>query len=164
MSDLLEETPPTLFDADGRSLEEARGWLREQIDEGADCPCCDRFAKAYRRKLNAGMAASLIRMYRAHGLEFGYLPELFGYGNEFTRLRLWGLIEPMEERRDDGGRIGWWRITAKGEAFAIGRLRVPRYARVYDAQLLSLEGDPVSIRDALGSRFSYDELMHGSLT
>lgn len=32
---------------------------------------------------------------------------------------------------------------------------------IYDGRCLSLTGDEVGIRDALGSRFNYDELMVG---
>jgi hypothetical protein len=90
------------FDADPGdvTLEEAQNWLREQLDGGAECPCCHRFAKVYRRRLNAGMAVSAIRLYRA-GAESDYveLSKLMGYGNEVTRLHHWGLVEPRPGNR-----------------------------------------------------------------
>lgn len=147
---------------DQMTLSEAREWLRKQVDDGAKCPCCTQFSKVYRRKINAGMASGLITMYRTYGLAWGHVPstaDLSRLGGELARLRMWGLVEESPEPRDDGGRAGWWRVTAAGERFVRGQERVPKYARVYDGRCLGLDGDLVSVRDALGTRFDYDELM-----
>ena len=39
------------------------------------------------------------------------------------------------------------------------KLKVQKYARIYNDCCLGLEGDLVGIRDALGTKFDYDELM-----
>jgi hypothetical protein len=45
-------------------------------------------------------------------------------------------------------------------AFVLGESTVPKYAYVYDGRLLKLDGgEYVTIRDALGTKFHYRDLM-----
>ena len=144
------------------TLEEAKDWLRERLDHGADCPCCTQRAQVYRRKLNSRMARGLIALYLATGgRDYGHLPTIAGDGCEVGKLRYWGLVVEEPEARPDGGRAGYWKLTPDGVDFVRGRLRVPKYARIYDGRRLGLRGEPVDIRDCLGSPFHYDELMAG---
>lgn len=137
-----------------------KDWLRKNVDKGAHCPVCEQYAKVYKRKLNAGMARSLIRMYRAGGLEYVHLPTTIGSrSREEGKLRYWGLVEEELEKRPDGGRSGYWRVTPLGELFIQGGTSVYSHARVYDGRCLSLTGTLIDIKGALGSRFDYDELM-----
>ena len=39
----------TLFEM---TLDEAKAWLRDQVDDGAHCPCCGQFAKVYKRRIH----------------------------------------------------------------------------------------------------------------
>lgn len=143
------------------TLEEAREWLRSQVDQGARCPCCNQFAKVYRRRINAGMAHSLIDMYLIGGRRWLHVPTAIGArSREEGKLAYWHLVEESTEPRGDGGRAGWWRVTDLGESFVLGEVRVAKYARIYDGRCLGLDStETVSIRDALGARFNYDELM-----
>lgn len=136
------------------SLEEARQWLRERVRDGAKCPCCTQFAKVYRRKLNSGMAYSLIRMYRTNGV--GYVDiqaNVHSKSGDTAKLRYWGLIEAHPEKR------GLWRVTNLGEMFVRGLTTVLSHAELYDDRLLRLDGDAIDIRQALGNKFDYYELM-----
>jgi hypothetical protein len=149
--------------ADGDTLGIARAWLRNRVEAGAACPCCRQFAKVYRRKVNSGMARSLIRMYRADPERgYVYIPDLGSRSREEGKLRYWGLVEEERTRREDGGRAGYWRVTDLGEAWVLDRITIPSHARVYDSRCLGLDDTQrVSIRDALGNHFNYDELMRG---
>jgi hypothetical protein len=152
---------------DDMSLAQARELLRTLVDEGHRCPCCSQFAKVYRRKIHSTMARELIHFYRRAGLDWFDLPLLAGecsgrrraYTGDSAKLRYWGLLVENEERRDDGGRAGWWHVTDKGARWVLRSILVPKYARIYDSRCLALDGDPVSIVDALGDRFDYRELM-----
>ena len=142
------------------TLKEVKAYLRENVEEGVDCPACTQLVKLYKRKINSGMAVSLIKMYRSAGLEWQHIPTTIpAKSREEGKLRYWGLVEEEMERREDGGRAGWWRVTEKGRDFALGRITVPKYARVFDAKLFALEGEEVGIREALGDKFDYNELM-----
>lgn len=147
---------------EGVTLDQAKAWLRKHVEEGARCPCCNQMAKVYRRKVNSGMAVALIAMWRTAAFDWQHIATtLENRHADEAKLRYWGLIEEGDERREDGGRAGWWRMTEKGRAFVRGLITIPKYARVYDSRLISLEGPEVSIRDALTDKFDYDELMRG---
>jgi hypothetical protein len=143
------------------TLAEAKEWIKEQARaNGAHCPACTQFVKVYRRKLNSGMARSLIKMWRAAGQEWQYIPETVGgRSREEGKLAAWGLIEDSRHRREDGGKAGVWRVTDLGAQFVRRAATVQKYALMFDARCLGLVGSQVSIVDVLGDRFSYDELM-----
>jgi hypothetical protein len=144
------------------TLGEARKWLAERVTTGARCPCCNQYAKVYRRQINSGMARSLIAMY-LHGPQgqWVHLPTQVGArSREEGKLRYWDLVEEqVEVQRADGGRVGYWRLTDAGRSWVTGQSTVPKYVTVYNNTVLESYGDQVSISDALGSRFDYTELM-----
>lgn len=151
------------------TLSEAKSWLREQVrNGGARCPCCTQNVKVYRRSLPSATARTMIAMYHQdEGRDYVYLPTLLDtikktayQGGYATYGHYWGLMERQDGRRDDGSnRVGWWRLTDLGRSFVRGTATVPRYAHIYDSRLLSFSGPQFSIRQALGTRFDYDELM-----
>lgn len=143
----------TAFPSD-MTLAEARTVLRELVDDGHECPVCTQYAKVYRRKIHATMAKTLIAMYRHGGAAFVHT-------HEASQLSWWDLIEEERVRRPDGGRAGWWRLTRRGVEWVLGLSTVQKYARIYDGRVLGLVGPPVTIRDALGDKFRYDDLMEG---
>ena len=161
-------------DQAGWTVQQAKDWLRGRLSKGDQCPVCARFAKSYRRGLTAGMAVVLIQLHRscstrtarAQGgfveVAVDVMPQarkLAGGrdpGGDWAKLRWWGLIEPQE------GNAGWWRITPEGRGFVSAGSRVKRFALVYDDRRLGLEGEPWTIHDALGKRFSYEDLLRES--
>lgn len=153
MSSLPDSTP----------LGDARDWLRQRVDKGEPCPCCTQMVKVYRRKINAGMARSLIAMYAVGQRGWVHLPTQIGArSREEGKLAYWGLIEERALRRGDGGRAGEWRVTEKGEAFIRGKITVPKYARIFDGRLLNLDySERVTIKEVIGDAFDYNQMMQG---
>lgn len=144
------------------TVEHSREWLDENRGEGVSCPSCDQYVKVYRRKINAAMARALILFYKKNGTEWFHLPSAIGYGGDAAKLRYWGFIEEMKELREDGGRAGFWKVTAEGEEWLLGRTKAPKYALVYNGKLLGLDDEETAvIADALGDKFNYNELMNG---
>lgn len=157
------------------TLDEAKKWLRARILDGDRCPCCNQYAKVYERKLNAGMALALVHIHLVTGRlrpQDGWLripKDLEGIGNtvstvlgnrEYPKLRYWGLLEAQ------GDENGLWRITPEGVQFVLGALSVPKTVLLYDGKVLkNVPGQPphnppmTDIREALASKFDYDELM-----
>lgn len=148
--------------ADNDYLGAARRLVREFAQQGITCPCCNQYVKVYRRKLTTMTAQALVLMYRQAGEGWVNLPALLGRKQaDEAKARYWGLIQESEDVRDDGSkRAGWWRLTELGVRFVQGRARVPKYALIYNSQLVYLDlGETVDIREALGTRFHYDDLM-----
>jgi hypothetical protein len=144
---------------DDALLGACREWLREQLAEhGAHCPLCTQMAKIYRRSLGSGMARHAITAWRAAGVSEFHAPTVLRHeAGDFAKIRYWGLIVAVGSRP-----AGWWRFTELGQRWALGLVGVPRYAYVFDAELLRLgEEGPQNwtIHDALGDPFDYAALM-----
>lgn len=154
--------PPPTTEEPVMLLSDAQRWLADRIKTGARCPCCNQYAKVYRRQINSGMARSLIAMY-LHGPQgqWVHLPTQVGArSREEGKLRYWDLVEEqVAAQRDDGGRVGYWRLTDAGRSWVTGQTTVPKYVTVYANKVLESYGEQISISDALGSRFNYSELM-----
>lgn len=143
-------------------LGDIRSWLRQNADKGVDCPACTQHVKVYRRKVNSGMARSLIAMFTVAGTDWVHVPTQIGArSREEGKLAYWGLIEESPDPREDGGRAGWWRVTTSGKEFVLNRKKIPTYCRVYNGKVLGFDGALVSIVDALGTKFNYNDLMAG---
>ncbi len=149
------------------TLGAARAHLNKNAWDGTVCPCCRQPVKVYKRSIHARIALAAIQLYHATTVgEYAHLPTVEatgrgGRGGEGGKLRYWGLAVEEVERREDGGRSGWWCLTPDGRAFVEGSHRVQRFALVLAGQLRKLTGDLVSIEDCLGKRFNYRELMGG---
>ncbi len=144
------------------TLAAARDVLRTLVYEGHNCPLCTQMAKVYKRRINSGMAVSIIKMYRSTGLGWQHVPTTVGArSREEGKLRYWGLVEEESGKREDGGRAGWWRVTPRGEAYVQHKLALPTYALVYNSRCLGHEGKELYITAALGKKFNYNELMAG---
>jgi hypothetical protein len=154
------------------SLDEARRWVDENAPDGVICPCCKQVAKIYKRKLNRAMAYSLICIYRLRDEagECGWIdvPRLLAkYGlvsvlrsREYQKLCYWGLLEAVGEKREDGGKAGKYRLTNQGLLFVANKLALPRYVSLYNGAVIDVDAtEKVTIREALGDRFNYEELM-----
>lgn len=153
-------TSQPISDAD--SIATGKQWLRTRLDAGANCPLCGQHAKTYRRKINAGMARSLIHIYRIGGTGWVHVRAIGAQSREEGKLAYWGLLEEQRATGLHGGRAGYWRLTPKGIAFVRGHLKVPKYVHVYDGRVLGFDGTQmVDIKDALGTKFNYTDLMNG---
>lgn len=155
-----------MADWENMTVAGARAELRTLVDEGHTCPLCKQFAKVYRRKINSTQARALIIIHRQCGTDWAYLPSLRmalapHHSNEEPKLRYWGLLEERPINRGDGGRAGEWRVTELGQRFVKGEVTVQKYARIYNGHCLGFVGERISIREALGDKFNYDELMVG---
>lgn len=146
------------------TLGATKDWLRDLVDEGARCPCCGQHAKVYKRSIHASMAVGLLHMYRAGPAHHPYslrehVPASLGRG-DVAKLRYWGLLVPAELPTHGSRREGDYMVTRNGLLWLRDALAVPKYVRVYDSERLGEPfGEPWGIRDALGEKFDYEELM-----
>jgi hypothetical protein len=155
-----EEMREIAADASADAIEYVAKHVRERRDKGVTCPGCGQFAKVYKRKVNSGMARSLIAMYRAGGTTWVDVTEVTDRrSREEGKLAYWGLVEEFPEGREDGGRPGMWRVTNLGRSFVLGNCTVPQTAEVYNGMCLRTYGPDTSIVTALGDKFDYRELM-----
>jgi hypothetical protein len=152
-----------------QTLDEAKAWLRSRVfnedrtdGPGAVCPCCNRWAQTYRYSISSAEARTLVEVYRRGGTtEFIHVSKALPqqWAHKVSQLRFWGLVEEESVRRLDGGRAGWWRVTALGAMFVTGGCEVLKYVHVWDASVVGRSGPPVSIVDAIRNTFDLREVL-----
>lgn len=150
------------------TLAEVKREHASRLHEGTTCQVCGRYDKIYRRPINSGMAWTLIALYRLDAVQPGWhhlLNEVAQLkGGDYGKLSEWGLIQKKDEAKEDGNPdAGFYGITSKGKGFVRGELRVQKYLYFYHDRLWPIEEEEhpemVSIKDALGKKFDYEELM-----
>ena len=151
-----------------QTLDEARDFVLEHLEEGVDCPACGQTAREYRRSMTATCARVLLALYRQDPafvhlptLAAEQLPDVAHQGGYLTLAHYWQLIEEEPTVREDGGRAGYWRLTAAGRDFVEHRCTVPRYAHIFNGRRRRYSGVQVSITAVLGARFDYNALVRG---
>ena len=155
---------------DFETLQEAKEHLRENWEKGTDCPCCGQFVKLYKRKLNSSMAYVLILMMNRENRfdEDGwvhvekYLKSMktaVSLRGDYAKLRYWQLIEQMENTDTSKKDSGFWRITERGVKFAKGDIALPKRVNLYNGKIVGWDEDHSDIKEALGDKFDYAELM-----
>jgi hypothetical protein len=156
-------TLPLFRESTWESLEDAKAKVAAALDEGITCPCCQQFAKRYRRKIHAGIARELIRLYQlGKAMDWVHVRQLDSGGGDLAKCLYWRLVEERGKTDDTGAKTsGYWRIADAGRAFVERRMSIEKYALVYDGALEGFTGPKVDIVACLGSRFSYAELMDG---
>jgi ribosomal protein S14 len=140
-------------------------WLwadhQRRVRDGTRCRVCGRWDKVYRRRLNTGMARSLLAMYRHDPA--GWMDVRAVAGDEYReegKLVYWDLVRERVVETEWGGARIWMRLTSKGRDFVEGHTTVPSHALVYHDRCYALDGPHVTIRDCLAAKFDYTELMN----
>lgn len=154
---------------DTLARERARLLAQRRQTGGTICGACDQRVKEYRRIVGASQASALIRLFLAapdgEWRHVDHLGLTTNQRGDFAKLRFWGLIEerPKDDEDTTTRTSGLWRIEEKGRAFVNGRRNIRPYCWMYDGE--PTEWAPESdwsIRDALGKKFDYEELMRGT--
>ncbi len=134
--------------------------------DGVTCPCCGQFAKIYNRTVHSTMAKQLIKALKIGAdKEYIHVSRLLFRGSsgtgDFPKAVYWGLIKEMPNDDPEKRSSGYWMLTNLGIEFVKGNVGIPKYARVYNGELLNppFEGKTVYIKDCLGKKFDYQELM-----
>lgn len=139
--------------------------------EELECPCCMRKARIWRLYVHGTLASMLVRLYRKskelHGRPDEWVHiEAFKpatrTGNDFSIVKHWKLAEPKAADEDeDKNSSGMWRLTCDGVLWVTKHSTIIKYANIFDNECQSYEGNAVTIVDALGKKFSYEEIIAG---
>lgn len=153
------------------TLKEAKEFLRKHYQkDGATCPCCLQRVKEYGRPLTGAMCYVLILVYKAFPAPTwlhveNYLKTTASGGKknlrgDFHKLVHWKLLQKREGDHENGSpRNGYYRITPMGEAFVKGLSQVPSKVYIYNGKVQRFSKDLITIQDALGKHFDYNEIM-----
>lgn len=138
-----------------------------QTTDTRTCPTCGHCSRIYRRRLTSVAARALIALYRERGTAYGHMPtiarkhlaDVQGQGGYLVLAAHWRLMVEERRTRPDGGRAGWWAVTERGRLWVLGRTSVPGYAVIRAGRCLGLEGDPITVTQALGQHFDLVDLL-----
>lgn len=153
------------------TLAEVKIHLRKNWEKGTKCPACGQHVQVYRYKLFMTSAVALIQLYilsiKNPTTEYFHVSK-FAEANttkirspHFAELRFWNLVRPMDSKTGTHNASGFWKITEKGKTFVRGRESVAKYIKIYNNKFVGFEGDQVTIKDCLGNKFDYSEVMFG---
>jgi len=148
-------------------LREAREELFTRLDDGVRCPCCDQYARRYRRNFNSTMARSLLWLVKSwlHREDGKWIdvprnaPRWLVRSNQLPTVRWWGLVERPPSDDPKRKHSGLWQPTPSGVAFAQGTLLIPAKAVTYRGIVEGFEGQEITVKQALGKHFDYAEIM-----
>jgi len=153
------ETP--VVDVDAKmTLKQAHKQVWASLDEGAFCPCCQREARRYARRLHAEMATFLVQLAKQEPKRYHHLRDILPGGEAAPKistdgayLTLWGLVKRHPQR------AGLYMITKAGMAFVRGQTTVPQVAWVYSGRATHFSKNKISIRDALDESLDVDAML-----
>ncbi len=154
------------------TIQEAKDFLRANYKKGCDCPACGHYVREYKRKLNSGMALFLIGIAKLIRRDKPGLRKVF-YSNkeimEVMNLKVTSLdysvlkhFDLIEARKSEDGKkdSGYWTLTPGGHFFSLGSVEVSKYVFLYNNKRQGLSDETITIKEALGSKFDYKELMN----
>lgn len=153
-------------------LRDAKTLMAEKIIDGTQCPCCTQHAQIYTYRLYATSAMALIKLYNLdkfndagefHVKDFAEATGLHPRASHFAELRFWELVQKSDRKADKTQKSsGYWSITDKGKAFVEGRIKVKESIRIFNNDFYGFSGDPITIEQALGNKFDYQQAMNGT--
>lgn len=144
---------------DNTTISQAKKLMREKIDQGVLCPCCNQGVKMYHWRLDAQSAALLIQFHKKNGEWVHPLDDLGTNNGNYAKMRHFGLIESKSKQDKNSRGSGLWRITTKGTNFVLGLDTIAERVRIYNNDAYGFVGNQITIKNALGKKFNYAELM-----
>lgn len=139
--------------------------------KGTVCPCCDRFVKVYKRRIYHTPALYLIALYRLtkiKGDKYYHVTEVMQQlparqairmKNDSHKASYFGLLEELKDETYGKKSSGYWRLTDDGKRYVEGTLKIPRYAFIFNSEVIGYSSELSDIDDALAKRFNYLEIM-----
>ena len=157
------------------TIKEVKEFLRANYEKGCKCPACGQTTRLYKRKLNSGMALFLIGLYKlTKNANNGSYTKVVFFSNkevmskmkintaslDYSVLKHFDLISP---RVSQGGKkdSGHWSITWKGIDVIERDIPLSKHVFLYNNKRQGFSDEKVTIKEALGSKFDFDELMRG---
>lgn len=133
---------------------------------GYKCSCCGQYVKLYSRRLSGSMCAVLLLIYRVNPNGWVHVENLLkekrkeNWRADFHKLTWWGFIEKKTgEHENESPRNGYYKITGRGIAFCMGDYKAKERVLICNNECYGFEGNDTTIREALGVRFDYNDLM-----
>jgi len=128
------------------------------------CPCCGQRSQIWKKRPISSAVAALIKLVNLYDGEpihldrFNVAQSDRGNGN-FSQLALWGLIERADNSDKKKRSSGMYEPTREGVDFVYCLISIPKHVYTLNDEVINTEGPQVYIKDVLGDKFDYQELM-----
>ena len=148
-----------------KTLVEARQQFNNAIkDKGVNCPCCGRWGKINGYQITStqvmGMLWMLNNFRKSEWIDIGKAHKMILRSKPLATLRHWELVEKKpKDLKEDKRASGLWRLTPKGRDFLRKKIALPKYAFVFNSRLVKYSKQEIDVVQALGKKFSYEEVM-----
>ena len=142
--------------------------------EAATCPCCGQSVNLRHTTISPKIArwlVHLIRIYLENGRDWvvcSKYPELSATkGGDYSKSKHWGLIESKTTTKSSckgstNRGSGVWRPTAKGIAYVLGQIRIPRSCLTYNDMVYSYSSvETLITEEVLDDPTEYSRLIDG---
>ena len=140
--------------------------VTDHLADGITCPVCGQLCREYQRKLNANMVSVLVRMVRRYEQTARPIHFLDCWekeqGRDYGYLQVWGLAIPHVSEDTQKRMSGLWTPTAMGIDFAHDRLRMARYAFIFNNKVSRFSSEMTGVVEALSDHFNFQELWNGA--
>jgi hypothetical protein len=93
-------------------------------------------------------------------VDLGKAPKWVLRSKSMATLHHWGLLETKKNTDKKVRGSGLWRLTPLGRDFIYCRTTMPKYAFVFNNRLEKYSKEHTDAVQALGKKFSYEELMN----
>lgn len=157
----------TLFPTTDGVLDTLREENQRDRKVGCTCPVCDQYCRIWDQPLHSGMAHWLILLVNDYRQWYFWvsvkeLSEKAGMrGGDYAKLRHWGLIVQATKKDLNNKRAsGFWKPTKLGTDFVDNKIIIPRSILTYNKKHIGFGTETTTIREALGDKFDYDELIN----
>lgn len=145
------------------TLEEAKTLLKKEWKNGVECPACTQYVKLYPIKIPAVAVADLTRLWGLVDGQVGVYDHVSRFSNlasrSFAKLQYWKLIEAQPNDDPEKRTSGMWALTDLGKKFVEGDAKVPNRCYIFNMKCYGTSPKEVDVREALGNKFNYEELM-----
>lgn len=150
------------------TIEQLKELLRENMDKGTICPCCNNYVKMYKRKLTSSMVFCLIHFKKhvdKNGNEFQNFITILDrlkltstQRADWQKLVYFKLITAETSERGHP-RSGYYKLTELGIKFVNHQSVVPEFVKVYNSKTYGYSEKQINISQAINNKFNYLELM-----
>ena len=148
-------------------LEDAREMVTDNLDAGISCPCCGQYARRYRRKMRSEIAYFLlwlVKKSRQNPDEWIDVRGIDVRGGDYAKASHWGLAFQRPNSDKSKRTSGLWMPSLLGEQFVDHKVKIPSHVYLYNHEVVGWSDESISIVDALGCKFDYEELMSNQTT
>lgn len=142
------------------TIEEARKFIISNMEDGVRCPCCNNYCKLYKRAIHTEVAVFLIKLVRSFSItqDWVHIRDIVKSNTKASTdgsyLPHWGLVIVKDKR------LGYYKPTEKGIQFVHKKITVPKYVYLYRNKIIEFSTQRITISQALGTKFSYQDLMN----